>query len=128
MDSRLNTIAQRYEAAGSSAPAQVVPAIESTVSEKHTATASTAAVAPVNINSLFNVSHIARLYAWFLAEQNGNELKLFQAFIGIQSGDVLEIDLEEESAYWANATGTDGTLNLVFAETVTPADKTLEVA
>lgn len=128
MDSPFNRVETGCDAVAESALAKVVPGVETTFTAEHTATASTAGVAPVNINSLFKVSHIARLYAWFLSEQNGNELKLFQSFSGIQSGDVLEIDLEAESAYWANATVTDGTLNLIFAETVTRADKTLEVA
>lgn len=127
MDSQSNLVETGCDAVAESAPENVVPGAESTFTAEHTATASTAAVSPVNINSLFKVSHIARLYAWFLAEQSGNELKLFQVFSGIQSGNVLEIDLETESAYWANAIVTDGALNLVFAETATQNDTILEV-
>lgn len=127
MDSPFNRVETGCDAVAESAPAKVVPGMEATFTAEHTATASTAAVATVNINSLFKVSHIARLYAWFLAEQSGNELKLFQVFSGVQSGNVLEIDLEEESTYWANATVTDGALNLVFAETATQNDTILEV-
>lgn len=127
MESRFNKVQTGCEATGTSAPAQIVPAIENTFSAEHTATASTGTAVAVGINHLFRAVHRAPLASWFLPEQNGDELKFFQVFSGIQSGNVLEIDLEEESAYWANATVTDGTLNLVFAETATPNDTILEV-
>lgn len=116
------------EAAGCSAPVRFVPAIENTIAAKCTATANMATVTPININSLFKVTHRALLYAAFLPELEGSSLSIFQAFSGIQSSNVLEIDLETESAFWASAFITDGTLNLVFAETVTITDKSLEVA
>ena len=127
MESRFNKVHIGRKAAGSSAPAQIIPETEVTVTAKHTATAIMGTAVDVNINHLFRAVHHAPLYAWFLAEQNGNILSVFQAFSGIQSGNVLEIDLEEESAYWANATVMDGTLNLVFAQTEPKTNNELKV-
>lgn len=64
----------------------------------------------------------------YLSELDDTTLSIFQGFSGVQSGEVLEVDLETESVFWANAMVTDGTLNLVFAETATPNDTILEVA
>ena len=118
----------KHTAAAINAPAQIVQTIENTVTAKHTATASKAAVVPVNINSVFKVTHSAKLYSWYLSELDDTTLSIFQGFSGVQSGEVLEVDLETESVFWANAMVTDGTLNLVFAETATPNDTILEVA
>ena len=128
MESRFIKVQTVLEAAGCSAPAQIVPATDSDFAAIHTATASKAAVVPVNINSVFKVTHSAKLYSWYLSELDDTTLSIFQGFSGVQSGEVLEIDLETESVFWANAMVTDGTLNLVFAETVTPNDTILEVA
>lgn len=78
--------------------------------------------------SSFRAAHGAKLFAWFLEELEGATLTLHQIYSGIQSGNVLEIDIDAESAFWANAMVTDGTLNLVFAESATPNNTTLEVS
>lgn len=115
------------KAAGASVQAVTVPVMNDTIASEHTAQASTAAVVGMNITNAFHIGYAAKLYSWFLAERNGNELNVNQVFSGVQSGEVLEIDLEVESAYWANARVADGTLDLVFAETTIPAGNTLEV-
>lgn len=127
MKSRFNKLQTGSEAVGNSAPAQIVPEIESTFTANHTAKASSGKAVDINIDSLTNVTHSAKLATWFFPEQYANTLRFFQVFSGVQSGEVLEIDLETESTYWANAKVTDGALKLVFAETVIPEDKTLEV-
>ena len=127
LESRNNKFATGYNAVGSSAPAQIVPVTEAKFTETHTAKASTAAVVPVDIDSAFKISHIARLYAWFLPDIDGHTMTIYQTFSGVQSGDAVEIDTETESAYWANAFNEGGVLNLVFTETVTQTGKILEV-
>lgn len=127
IESRFNKLQTGCEATGSSAPAHIVPAIENTFIAEHTATASTGAALTVGINQLLRAVHHAPLASWFFPEQDGNTLRFYQVFSGVQSGNVLEVDLETESVYWANAKVTDGTLNLVFAETATPNDTILEV-
>ena len=128
LESRGNQIAHSYEAAGASAPAQVVPAIENTFTAKHKAQAAKASAVGVNIRRALQVTHSAKLATWFLPEQDGDTLRFYQVFSGVQSGNVLEIDLEAESAYWANATNKGGVLGLVFTESVTRTGNTLEVS
>lgn len=128
VESRFNTIKQTHEATANSAPAQIA-GMKTSFAAAHTAKASTAAAIFVILDSAVKVTHSAPLYAWFLTEhEDENTLYIPQVFSGVQSGTMIEIDLETDATYWANATVTNGTLNLVFAETVTPADKTLEVA
>ena len=126
MESRYNRIKENHKAAAISAPAEIAK-VETTLTAAHTAKATTAAAVSVGLSSVLNVSHRAPLYAWFFAEQDGDTLYIPQVFSGVQSGNTVEIDMETESAYWANAFNRDGVLELVFAETATPNDNTLEV-
>lgn len=127
IESRFNKTPHKVKAAVGSAPVQYVPDIESTFATEHNAMASKGTAVTVGINDLFRAVHHAPLASWFLPERDGDTLRFHQVFSGVQSGNVLEVDLEAESAYWANAKVTDGTLNLVFAETATKNNTILEV-
>lgn len=126
VESKHNRFTAESEAAGSAADSEPVET-ETEFTAESNATADAVDGKEANIQTMTGTASGAKMYAWFFAEQNGNELKLFQAFSGIQSGDVLEIDLEAESAYWANATVMDGTLNLVFAQTEPQTNNELKV-
>lgn len=126
LESRNNNLPFGTYAHGISAPASVAN-VESRITADHEAPARKAVVVPVEADSAFKVSHRARLYSWVLPERNGNDLTIYQTFSGIQSGSVLEIDLEAESAYWANAFVSDGVMHLVFAETATQTYNELKV-
>lgn len=93
-----------------------------------TAAATTATPVAGVVDLRINLVLTARASWWFLPEQVGDTLELLQVFSGIQDGETVEIDMETESAYWANAFVEDGTLNLVFAETATQTDNSMEVA
>lgn len=82
----------------------------------------------VNIGAAIGTGCRVAPYTWLFPEQDGNLLTLPQVFSGVQSGDVLEVDTEETSVYWANNFITDGALELVFAETATPNGTILEVS
>ena len=125
--SLFNKVQAGKEAAGSSAHAHIVPATESTLTEEYTATASTATVADAVSNNSIRLLHRAPIASWCLPDQDGNILQFFQVFSGVQSGNMLEIDFEKDSVYWANAKATDGTLNLVFAQTEPQTDNELKV-
>lgn len=126
MESRYNTVKQTHEAAAISAPAEIAK-VETTLTAAHTAKASTAAAVSIGLSSVLKVSHRAPLYAWFFAEQDGNTLYIPQVFSGIQAGNTLEIDLETESAYWANPIVDGNVMNLNFVYQTTQENDKLEV-
>ena len=72
------------------------------------------------------VSHV-RMGTWFGPDFEDGVLTIYQAFSGVQDEDVVEIDMEEQSAYWANAFLSDGILDLVFVETAEQNGDILEV-
>lgn len=126
VESKHNRFTAESEAAGSAADIESVET-ETEFTAESNATADAVDGKEANIQTMTGTASAAKMYAWFFAEFENAKLSIIQAFSGIQSGNVLEIDLEEESAYWANATVTDGALNLVFAETATQNDTILEV-
>ena len=91
MESRFNTIAHSYEAAGSSAPSKAVPVTESKFTVNHTAQASTAAVVPVNIDSLQKVTHSAKMATWLEPYVEDGVLYLRQAHTAEKSGNKLVV-------------------------------------
>lgn len=128
MESRYNRIKENHEAAAISAPAEIAK-VETTLTAAHTAKASTAAALSVILDSAVKVTHSAPLYAWFLTEHEDEKtLYIPQVFSGVQSGDIIEIDLETDSTYWANASNNGGVLLLAFAETAIQTNNNLEVA
>jgi hypothetical protein len=66
-------------------------------------------------------------YAWFLTEYTDGTAHVHQCVSGVQSGNTVEIDMEAESVYWANAFTHDGTANLVFAQTEPQTSGELEL-
>lgn len=88
-------------------------------------------VVDANTQTDFRTSTKADIHWWFKPEVIDKGLMLFQVFSGVQRGgelqDVLEIDLEETSAYWANAKVTNGVLDLIYAQAEPQNDITLEV-
>lgn len=126
MESRFNRFTSENEALANTAPA------EETAAHRVTAAATTAApgsatVQGVTIQRIVNISVKAAPYMWFLPEQTVGTLSLFQVFSGVQSGNTLEIDMEAESVYWANAFANNGVLDLVFAAETTQTNNILEV-
>lgn len=121
-----NSVVCEVKAAGSSAP-PMIAAVDNKFIAKSKASASAAGIMSANIQSVEKVKHHARLFAWFAYEQEGDTLTMYQVFSGVQSGDALEVDLEEESVYWANAFVIDDTMYLIFAETTTQNNNILEV-
>jgi hypothetical protein len=83
-----------------------------------------AAVADLQINLVLS----AKAAWWFYPEQDGDALHFVQAFSGMQTGDTLEIDMEEESRFYANAYADGAAPILSSAETATMTNNTLEVA
>lgn len=92
MESRFNTIAHSYEAAGSSAPAQIVPAVESNFRATHTAKPATAKVVGVNINNALRVNHSAKMATWIDPVVVDGVLILRQAYSATQEENVLVVD------------------------------------
>lgn len=126
MESRFNRIPAGVEAPAIAAPAEEMAANRVTAAETMAAPGS-AATQDANIQRIVNVSVKAAPYTWFLPEQTGNRLSLFQVFSGVQSGNALEIDMETESVYWANPFVHDGVMELVFAAETAQTDNILEV-
>lgn len=126
--SRFNAIKHTGEATAVSAPAQIA-GMETFFTAAHTAKASTAAAIFVILDSAVKVTHSAPLYAWFLTEhEDENTLYIPQVFSGVQSGTMIEIDLETDATYWANAFNNGGVLHLSFAETAIQTNNNLEVS
>ena len=126
MESRFNRIPAGVEAPAIAAPAEEMAAHRVTAVET-TAAPGSAATQEANIQRIVNVSVKAAPYMWFLSEQIGSTLSIFQAFSGVQSRNTLEIDMEEESVYWADAFANNGVLELVFAAETAQTDNILEV-
>lgn len=126
MESRFNRLPAAVEAPAIAAPAEEMAAHRVTAAETMAAPGS-AATQDVNDQRIVNVSVKAAPYMWFLPEQIGNRLSLFQVFSGVQSGNALEIDTETESVYWANPFVHDGVMELVFAAETAQTDNILEV-
>lgn len=126
IESRFGKVYAGVEAPAGSAPGEELTAARVTLTET-TATPGSATGQDVNGQRVVNVSVKAAPYMWFLPEQTGSTLSLFQVFSGVQSGNALEIDMETESVYWANAFVRDGVLELVFAAETAQTDNILEV-
>ena len=126
IESRFGKISAGVEATAGSAPTEEMAA-HRVIAAETTAAPGSAATQDTNIQRIVNVSVKAAPYMWFLAEQTGGTLSLFQVFSGVQSGNVLEIDMETESVYWANAFVHDGAMDLVFAAETAQTDNILEV-
>lgn len=126
MESRFGKISAAVAATAGSAPGEEMAAHRVTAAET-TAAPGSAATQDANIQRIVNVSVKAVPYMWFLAEQTGGTLSLFQVFSGVQSGNALEIDMETESVYWANPFVHDGVMELVFAAETAQTDNILEV-
>lgn len=126
MESRFNSFTSKDEALANSAPAEETAASVAFVAGE-SATASSAPTHDVNDQRIVNISVKAAPYMWFLPEQTVGTLSLFQVFSGVQSGNTLEIDMEAESVYWANAFANNGVLDLVFAAETTQTNNILEV-
>ena len=126
MESRFGKISAGVEAPAIAAPAEEMAAHRVTAAETMAAPGS-ADTQDANIQRIVNVSVKAAPYTWFLAEQTGNTLSLFQVFSGVQSGNALEIDMETESVYWANPFVHDGVMELVFTAETAQTDNILEV-
>ena len=127
MQRKNSEIVTELVSAGMSAPARC-PVVEQEVETQAEAQPGTTAnIAEVGINAEAKTTKIARLYSWCLPEVDGDSVKLFQIFSGVQNYDTLEIDLEEESAYWANAFNENGVMTLVFAQTEPQSGNILEV-
>lgn len=127
-ESRYNVQNVGVKAAAEKAPAVDSPVFEREMPVEVTAKAGKATTIATTINPFIGVTCTARPYCWFMPEQDGDTLTIYQAlFSGIQNGDTLEIDMEDESAYWANATVDGDTLNLVFVASATQTDDELEL-
>ena len=112
----------------SKAPANDGLGVDKKTQTETTATASTAGATGIGINSVMpSAKHTARLSCWYPYEQDGDTLSMTQIFSGVQNYDTLEIDLEETSAYWANAFNENGVMTLVFAQTEPQNGNILEV-
>ena len=128
VESRFNTIKQTHEVTANSAPAQIA-GMETSFTATHSASANAVGAISADLDSAVKVTHSAPLYAWFLTErEDENTLYIPQVFSGVQSGTMIEIDLETDATYWANAFNNGGVLYLVFAETAIQTNNNLEVS
>lgn len=126
MESRFNQSPAGVAVNGTTAPAEEAAASVAFVAGK-SATANAASTQDANSQRIVGVSVKAAPYMWFLSEQTGGTLSLFQVFSGVQSRNTLEIDMEEESVCWADAFANNGVLELVFAADTAQTDNILEV-
>lgn len=92
MESQFNMIAHNHEAAGGSAPAHIVPAIENTFSAEHMAKASKGTTVDVNIDSLLNVNHDAKMVTWIEPVVVDGVLILRQAYSATKENDILVVE------------------------------------
>ncbi len=90
--------------------------------------AAAAATAAAGADTITGTGSSGSLICWIYPQVIGTTLQIEQVFSGVQVLDAVEIDLEAESAYWANAFHSDGVLELVFAETAEPDGNILEVS
>jgi hypothetical protein len=126
-ESRFNSFTNDHDALGSSAPTVDTPAVETSFSTEDTATGSTGTVADVSVQGMQETVSSAGLATWIFPEYADGVLTIFQVFSGVQSADTVEVDLEEDSVYWANNTVKNGVLSLVFAQTEPQTDNELKV-
>ena len=92
VESKFNEVQIGCEAAGSSAPAHIVPEIESTFSAERKAKASTAAVVPVNIDSLPEVAHSAKMATWIEPVVVDGMLILRQVYSATPKNNILVVE------------------------------------
>lgn len=92
MESRFNKVQTGSEAAGSSAPAHIVPAIKDTVTAKHTATASTGTAVDVNVDSLQQVTHSAKMATWIDPVVVDGVLILRQVYSATKEKNILVVE------------------------------------
>jgi hypothetical protein len=126
MESRFNSFTAESEAHGISAPGVTTESAR-IMQPVLVAKAINADCPGVNINRATTAAVKAAPYAWFLSVFTDGTLELFQVMSGVQSGHTVEIDMEAESVYWANAFVHDGTANLVFAQTEPQTSGELEL-
>lgn len=125
--SRGNVIIWEDEGTGCSAPGQTIPAMEKVFVSDKTATACSAIVSNVECWGTQKSVVRCELITWAFPVYENGVLSVSQLFGGVQSGDTVEMDMETESAFWANAFNKDGVLSLVYAQTEPQAGNTLEV-
>jgi len=116
MESRFNKVKNSVDATAITANAACTES-KKVVQSQRTIKAEAANAIAINGNRAFASTFTAALYAWYLPEYADGALHIFQCVSGIQSSDTVEIDMETESAYWANAFVRDGVANLLFAQT-----------
>jgi len=126
-ESRFNSFTNDHDALGSSAPTVDIPAVETSFTTADTATGSTGTAADVGVQDEIKMATKAGLFTWFLPEYEDGALTIFQVFSGVQSADTVEVDLEEDSVYWANNINQNGVLSLVFAQTDPQTENELKV-
>lgn len=117
--------------AGVEAPAITAPAEEMATDKCLALEVSAPTVAaPTTLGGIARTiltTYSAAPYAWFLTEYTNGTAHVYQCVSGVQSGNTVEIDMEAESVYWANAFAHDGTANLVFAQTEPQTSGELEL-
>lgn len=97
------------------------------VTNDMTANAEAAGGLVVGVNRAIADSCSVAPCVWFFPEYTDGTLQIFQSVSGVQSGNAVEIDTENESVYWANAFVRDGVANLVFAQTEPQTSGELEL-
>lgn len=126
IESRLNKVQNAIDATTITAEAECVEYTEEVPVGK-TATAEAADGVDLRINRAMVHSYKAAPYAWFLSVYTDGTLHILQAISGVQSENTVEIDMEDESVYWANAFVRDGVADLVFAQTEPQTSGELEL-
>lgn len=124
--SQNNSFTNELEAVAYFAPAETT-ALETAFTADGEATASFAVGADVGGDGVQKTAHNAVACVWAFPKFENGVLSIFQLFSGVQSGDTVEMDMETESAFWANNIVHDGVLSLVFAQTEPQMGNTLEV-
>lgn len=125
-ESRFNKV-QTGTTATSDAAAAVTGQSVLQSAAKIEATGTAAKVVSAAVKLQVPIAFTAKGGWWFLPETMGDQLHIFQVFSGIQSGECLEIDLEEASAYWAQPVTAGGVLELNFANSAAQENNSLEV-
>ena len=127
MESQFNSFTAESKGTAYSAPTVDTTAVETVFTTEDTATANRAAVTDVEAREAVGTVVSAGMFAWFMPEQAGNRVKIYQAFSAIQSGNRVAIDTESESTYWANPYMEGNRLKLAFVESSTQTDNRLEL-
>ena len=126
IESQLNKVKNGVIAPAITGEAECIKFTGKVLSGK-TAKAETADTIDVSVDRAMVHSYKAAPFAWFMTEQSGNRVKIFQAFSAIQSSNRVAIDKESESAYWANPHIEGNRAKLVFAESAIQNDNRLEL-